>query len=132
MDFTREYNEIIHYSIIDIFDIEYDNNKLNVIGSQIEMIFENLKRLKHDKFYDDSDLKGIIYWLSGHTYTIKKACDNDAVVIDYVCDIIDFIIIDLLVLLEEFELWEFCRNILNIKDILIKDLKNESNDIKKI
>ena len=75
MNFNVEYNEIIHYSIIDIFDIEYDNNKLNVIGSQIELIFEKLKRLKHDKFYDIGELKGILYWLSGHNYTIKKACN---------------------------------------------------------
>lgn len=126
MNFNVEYNEILHYSIIDIFDIEYDNNKLSVIGCQIELIFEKLKRLKHDKFYEPDELKGILYWLSGHNYTIKKACDSDEEVIDYVCDIIEFTTNDLVVLLEEFELWEFCRNILNIKDMLIKDLKNEA------
>lgn len=124
MDFTREYNEILYYSAQDLYDLEYDNNKLNVVASQIELIYDKIKRLKHDKFYDESDLKGIIYWLSGHTYTIKKVSDEE--VIDYVCDILLFTTNDLVVLLEEYELWEFCRNILNITNIIIKDLKNEA------
>lgn len=124
MDFTREYNEILYYSAQDLYDLEYDNNKLNVVASQIELIYDKIKRLKHDKFYDEIDLKGIIYWLSGHTYTIKKVSDDE--VIDYVCDILLFTTNDLVVLLEEYELWEFCRNILNITNIIIKDLKNEA------
>lgn len=124
MDFTREYNEILYYSAQDLYDLEYDNNKLNVVASQIELIYDKIKRLKHDKFYDESDLKGIIYWLSGHTYTIKKVSDDE--VIDYVCDILLFTTNDLVVLLEEYELWEFCRNILNITNLIIKDLKNEA------
>lgn len=124
MDFNREYNELIYYSIQDLYDLEYDNNKLNVVASQIELIYEKIKRLKHDKFYDDSDLKGVIYWLSGHTYTIKKVADEE--VIDYACDILSFTTNDLVCLLEEYELWEFCRNMLNITNLIIKDLKNES------
>lgn len=124
MDFNREYNELIYYSIQDLYDLEYDNNKLNVVASQIELIYEKIKRLKHDKFYDDNDLKGVIYWLSGHTYTIKKVADEE--VIDYACDILSFTTNDLVFLLEEYELWEFCRNMLNITNLIIKDLKNES------
>ena len=124
MDFTREYNEILHYSAQDLYDLEYDNNKLNVVASQIELIYDKIKRLKHDKFYDESELKGIIYWLSGHTYTIKKVSDEE--VIDCVCDILSFTTNDLVVLLEEYELWEFCRNILNITNLIVKDLKNEA------
>lgn len=124
MDFNREYNELIYYSIQDLYDLEYDNNKLNVVASQIELIYEKIKRLKHDKFYDDSDLKGVIYWLSGHTYTIKKVADEE--VIDYACDILSFTTNDLVFLLEEYELWEFCRNMLNITNLIINDLKNES------
>ena len=124
MDFIREYNEILYYSTQDIYDLEYDNNKLNVVASQLELIYDKISKLNHDKFYEYDDLKGIIYWLSGHTYTIKKVSDEE--VIDYVCDILLFTTNDLVILLEEYELWEFCRNILNITDLIIKDLKNEA------
>jgi hypothetical protein len=123
MSFKTEYGEAFIFNSMTIYSIEFDNDKLNMIYRNMELLFDKLYRLNHNRVFNQGELLSVIKFLENHTLSIKRITDESEELRDLIVEVLFVMFNDIILIAEEYDLFEMCANMLQIANLITDYLK---------
>ena len=125
MSFKTEYGEAFMFNSMALYNIEYDNVKLNLIYKHLELLYDKNYRINHNRFFNDNELRVTFKLLENHIFKIKEIIEEDDELKDFVIELIDTIFNDMILIAEDFTLFEMCGNMKKLNVMIQDELKNK-------
>ena len=124
MSFRAEYGDVVLFNIMFVYNIEYDQDKLNRIHRELELIFDKIQRLNHNRFFNEGELFSVVKFLESHLLCIENETLMDLRLEELVEEIIENICDEITSVAENWGYYEMCGNIVKLKPLLIEKIKN--------